>query len=238
VNFDDEQCLASQEFGPTEKPITLAIRPAINGESYELLLARTQPGPKYAVQKQGSVDFGSGRIKAWVLNYGGKGSKGDIHQFRIPAANMAQAHTASSVTLRLSGVQDQSFALTSMPAVMKGLADCTADLRQHWNVGGQNDGRIASLSRGDVRGLFKPEDYPAEAQTRGQGGDSQFMLLIDEKGVVAGCHVLKASGIPAIDAMGCKVIRDRARFTPALDSDGKPVRSTAVTPPIVWRLQR
>lgn len=71
---------------------------------------------------------------------------------------------------------------------------------------------------------------------RGQEGDAQFLLLIDENGKVAGCHVLIASGVPALDAMGCSVIRNRARFKPAVDSAGKPTRSTVVTPKVSWRL--
>ena len=43
-------------------------------------------------------------------------------------------------------------------------------------------------------------------------------------------------GLPVLDAMGCQVIRERAKFTPALDRGGKPIRSTYVTPPIRWRM--
>jgi len=53
---------------------------------------------------------------------------------------------------------------------------------------------------------------------------------------VAGCHLLLASGVPVLDAMGCVVIQERARFQPALDSSGKPVRSTFITPKIRWRI--
>jgi protein TonB len=80
-----------------------------------------------------------------------------------------------------------------------------------------------------VRTVFTANDYPSEALNRGQEGDAQFLLLIDENGKVAGCHVLIASGVPALDAMGCSVIRKRARFKPAVDSAGKPTRSTVVT---------
>jgi hypothetical protein len=38
--------------------------------------------------------------------------------------------------------------------------------------------------------------------------------------------------------MGCQVIRKRAKFTPARDAAGKPVRDSYVTPPVAWRLAR
>jgi hypothetical protein len=59
---------------------------------------------------------------------------------------------------------------------------------------------------------------------------------VDEKGSVAGCHVLQPSNIPVLDAMGCQVMRLRGNFSPALDRTGKPVRSTIVTPNIVWKM--
>ncbi len=69
-----------------------------------------------------------------------------------------------------------------------------------------------------------------------QEGSAQFLLLINEKGSVAGCQVLKPSGVPVFDALGCQVITKRAKFTPALDAAGKPMRSSVTTPEIVWRL--
>jgi protein TonB len=69
-----------------------------------------------------------------------------------------------------------------------------------------------------------------------QEGTVQFLLLVDEKGAVAGCHIEKPSGVPILDAAGCQVIRERLKLTPARDAQGRPVRSSLVTPPITWRL--
>jgi hypothetical protein len=237
LDYREEQCVAYRDYGAPDKPITLGIRPAPNGETYELLVSRPRSGPDFATEQKGSVDFGRGPIGAWLLNYGGKHSKSDIYQFRISAAGMEQARTAKTVTLRPASAPDFKFELRSMPQLLKGLQDCTADLKRYWNMGGEKDGRIAKLSKGNVRALFSSDDYPQEAVQRNQAGDSQFLLLVDEKGAVAGCHVLKASGVPILDAMGCQVIRQRAKFTPAYDAQGKPVRSTLVTPKVVWRMQ-
>ena len=73
-----------------------------------------------------------------------------------------------------------------------------------------------------------------EAMLRSQEGKAQFLLLIDESGKVAGCDVLVASGVPAFDVMGCQVIRDKAKFSPAREAKGAAVRSTVVTPPVKW----
>jgi hypothetical protein len=36
--------------------------------------------------------------------------------------------------------------------------------------------------------------------------------------------------------MGCQVIGKRAKFQPALDKQGKPIRSTYITPVVVWAI--
>lgn len=237
LDYGETQCTAAREYGSSAEPIVFAIRPAPNGETYELLMGRSRRGPSFAQQLEGSVDFGRGPINAWLLHYAGKTSKIAVHQFRISATDMAQAASASSVTLRLKGGGHFSFSLANMPALLKGLEQCTQDLKRYWHMREVDGGSVATPSKGDVRRVFTNNDYPSEAFDRDQQGGGQFLLLIDEKGKVAGCHVLQASGVPSLDAMGCQVIRERARFTPARDRAGKPIRSSYVTPRILWRMQ-
>lgn len=236
VDYRNDQCLASREYGSPDNPITLGIRPAPNGETYELLVLRQRSGPPFAVEQEGSVDFGDGPIKAWLLHYGGKKTKSDIFQFRISALEMERARSAKTLTLRPATATDFGFELRAMSALLNGLQQCTIDLKDYWNMGGDKDGRIATSARGDVRPLFTGNDYPAQALDNNQTGRARFLLLINEKGSVAGCHVLEASGVPLLDAMGCQVIRERGKFTPALDSHGVAVRSSYTTPVINWKM--
>lgn len=236
LDYGDTDCIALREYGDEANPITLAIRSVPSGETYEILVGRKRYGPEFAEEFEGSVDFGSGGIKAWLLHHGSKKAKLTLDRFRIKSADMAQARTSKAVTLHSKGGSDVTFSLSNMSALLKGLDDCTADLRRYWNDGGEKDGRITVPSKGDVRKVFTDNDYPSEAMNRRQEGTAQFFLMIDQTGKVAACHVLKASGIPALDGMGCSVIRDRAKFSPAVDSNGKPARSTYITPPVSWRI--
>lgn len=236
VDYAEAQCIATRDYGSLDRPITLGIRPAPNAETYELLVARAGPTPAYAQELEGSVDFGRGPLKAWVLRFRPGKSNLDVYQFRIGAAEMAQARPAETVALRTKGGADFQFEVSSMSQLLDGLNACVANLEQYWNMGGEKDGRIAVPAKGDVRGLFSSDDYPSEAVSRGQQGKGQYLLLVDEKGSVAGCYVVTPTGVPALDSMACAVFQQRAKFTPARDRSGKSVRSTAVTPPINWRL--
>lgn len=236
LDYGQTECTASRPYGTPADPITLAIRQSPNGESYEILVARRYRVSEPATEEQGSVDFGNGPIKAWALFYQTAGKTLDVHQLRISAAEMAQARSANSIALHISGSSDYLFEVALMPQLLDGLQACTRDLKRYWNMDGGKAGAIAKASRGDLRSIFSADDYPWEAISWGQEGKGDYLLLIDERGKVAGCQVLTPTSVPILDAMGCVVIEQRAKFTPAEDKDGKPVRSTYVTPPIKWEL--
>jgi Gram-negative bacterial TonB protein C-terminal len=236
VDYGETQCTVMREYGDPADPVTLAIIPSINGATYQLVVAYKRPAPDYAEEFESKVDFGSGPITAWAIKYGSQNRKVRLYRFRISSTEMAQARNASTVTLHLRDIPDVTFALESMPALMDSMEKCTADLQDFWNLGGEKNGRIAQPSRGNIRWDFYPSDYPWEAIRRHQQGTSQYMLLVDERGIVAGCDVLKPSGVPVLDVAGCLVVEQRSRLTPARDAAGKPVRSTYVTPQVSWRL--
>ena len=235
LDYGWTQCTAMREYGNSDAPVTLAIIPAPNGENYELTVTYKRRPPVFAEEFEGTVDFGSRPISTWALKYGDGNLT--LYQFRFAWSDMAQARSASVLRLRLKGEFDVGFTLGNMPELLDGLQKCTADLDDFWNAGGEKNGRIAVPSKGDIRSDFSASDYPREAVRRMQSGTAQYMLLVDEKGQIAGCHVLRPTGVPALDAMGCLVIEGRSKLTPAKDSAGKPVRSTYVTPPITWRIE-
>lgn len=233
VHYEDAECYAERTYGPADNPVILGLKPSPAGDSYELLLATKRPAPQYAQQLSGTVDFGKGPIKAWLLRYGLKDKSYRIDKFRIGSPAIGQAATAPNVAFRIGSSTAETLTLSAVPGVIDALDKCNEDLRKFWNMTDDTKSAIAQPAVGDVRGVFTDRDYPDEAGNL--EGEAQFLLLVNERGEVSGCHVLKPSGIPAFDGMGCQVIRERARFKPARDARGKPVRSAVTTPPVIWR---
>jgi protein TonB len=91
-------------------------------------------------------------------------------------------------------------------------------------------------ARGSLIGLFSDADYPASAQSAGAEGTAQASLTIGADGRVTGCTITRSTGNSALDSATCNVLRRRAKFTPARDSNGNPTSDTYPTPPITWRL--
>jgi protein TonB len=95
----------------------------------------------------------------------------------------------------------------------------------------------AESAKGDLRTLFSADDYPASAQAAGAEGTAQAQITIGTDGRVVGCNIIRSSGNGALDAATCNIIRRRAKYVPARDSNGQPTTDTLTTPPITWRLE-
>jgi protein TonB len=95
----------------------------------------------------------------------------------------------------------------------------------------------AQSAKGDLRTLFSADDYPAAAQSAGAEGTAQASLSIGPDGRVVSCSITRSSGNSSLDSATCNILRRRAKFTPARDSNGQPTSDTINTPPITWRLE-
>jgi TonB family protein len=77
------------------------------------------------------------------------------------------------------------------------------------------------------------DDYPAEAIRNGEQGTVRFRLTVGIDGRVSSCAIVESSGSASLDSTTCRILTERARFTPATDAEGRPVPDT-VTNAIRW----
>lgn len=78
---------------------------------------------------------------------------------------------------------------------------------------------------GNFAEWIEADDYPAEALRQGAEGTVGFELDIAASGEVEGCMVTHSSGVPVLDDRTCAVMRERARFLPARNEQGKAIAS-------------
>lgn len=78
-------------------------------------------------------------------------------------------------------------------------------------------------------------DYPAAALRSEEQGATRFRLTVGPDGRVKDCVVTGSSGSSSLDATTCRLMKSRARFTPARDSNDNPVGDT-VSNTIRWVL--
>ena len=94
----------------------------------------------------------------------------------------------------------------------------------------------AQSARGNLQNLFSGDDYPADALRNEDQGSVTVRLSIGTDGRVTGCNVSSSSGSRSLDNATCRILRSRARFSPAKLSNGQPTTDT-YTQRITWRLE-
>jgi protein TonB len=89
---------------------------------------------------------------------------------------------------------------------------------------------------GNLQGLFTGSDYPSQAISNDEQGTVTVSLTIGSTGRVTGCSTTASSGSGTLDSATCRILRSRARFTPARDNRGNPTAGTH-SQRITWRLE-
>lgn len=118
-------------------------------------------------------------------------------------------------------------ALGSMHDPVKALNACTEDLLTHWGIDvAAHKGRSRGVAvKGNVQNWIGPSDYPAELMRARTQGLVNFRLDVDERGRVTQCSIQQSTRPAQFDRVVCSKIARNARFEPALDSAGKPMKS-------------
>jgi periplasmic protein TonB len=93
----------------------------------------------------------------------------------------------------------------------------------------------AARARANLGSYVSNADYPDTAIRNEEQGTTRFRLLVGPDGRVTDCAVTGSSGSSALDAATCRLMKARARFTPARDSSGNPT-SDSVASTIRWVL--
>jgi protein TonB len=90
-------------------------------------------------------------------------------------------------------------------------------------------------ARANLNSYFSADDYPAAALRGNDQGTTGFSLTIGTNGRVEACSVTSSSGSSALDQATCRILRSRARYTPARDQNGNPT-SGRDSGRVTWRL--
>jgi protein TonB len=90
-------------------------------------------------------------------------------------------------------------------------------------------------AKANLASYVSDEDYPSNAVRNEEQGTTRFRLVVGPDGKVKDCSVTSSSGSSALDATTCKLMRQRARFTPARNDRGELTTDT-VTNAIRWVL--
>lgn len=247
VNFDAAQCVASRNYGTSDKPLLLGLKQPALGDVMQVLVVRGGGGGRFAEQVDAKISIdGAAPVAKSMLSYASKKAKQRALLLNMPLTDFARVRAAKTLTIDAGSRLDETFALKGLEPLMNVMDQCVADLRSAWNVshsapsgdvkGASVSPQLAQGPIGNLQGLLSSDDYPGIAMDRMAQGTVAFALLIDEQGKVADCTITQTSGVASLDAQSCALVTQRARFKPAIGRDGKPAKSSWLQR-VTWRVE-
>jgi TonB family protein len=234
LDYGETNCTASRDYGTGDKPLLLALRPSVNGKVLQILLMRPG-GVSNAAHVPVAVKLPGTSLRTTGLRY--ENGKFEILRMNFDKAELEPIRGASIIEIEAKGAVDGSFAIPGIAKVAKAMEGCNLNLQAHWNIGEERKSRFTTFAT-SVRPLYTylhSEDYPAQALLEHREGTVGITLMVDEKGVLQDCSVEETSGVAVLDAQTCIRLKKMARFRPAVDASGEPVRSV-VTAKVRWAL--
>lgn len=243
VNYDRDACHLLAQFGKDDDPVILRFTRYEPGDHFDLSVfgnkVRSADYRGFA-----KIDFGLTAFSARAMN--GNAGKFEAMYFSSlrldgwdgkspkdvpPKVTPAQEAAVTGVTLAVRGKRSFRLDFGSLAKPMEQIRACSANLVRSW---GYDPAVQAALLR-PASPIASPgdwlvsSDYPAGALMQGHNGQVQFRLDVDPKGAVAGCYVLARTSPDDFADVTCRAVSRRAKMRPALDAEGKPVRSFFVT---------
>jgi TonB family protein len=249
VNYDRDACHLAAQFGEGKRAVIAQFTRYQPGDTFDLALIGNRFNLREA-QVEGKVDFGIsarpaevsglhgnvGKMKAVFLRslrFDGWESK---EEFDVPARLAPEQEariTGAVVAMRGARPFRLEFGSLEKPLVQMRL--CMDNLVKSW---GYDPVQQATALR-PVSAITSPakwlssSDYPMNAVTNGHNGLVQFRLDVDPEGKVAGCFILSRTSPDDFADITCRAMTRRARLQPALDAQGKPMRSYYVSK-VIW----
>lgn len=216
------------------RPFAAAFLTVPGGDNTQLLLLQMgqEPLPR---DVSSILLLPQGRSFAVVPQVQLRGTRRVLAMGGLPYELRSELAGATELQLRAGAEPRLRIPLDQAPAAVAAHRRCTAGLAQRW---GLDEAALAALrQRPETTNMlgYRSDDYPSAAiRTRTQGRVI-LRVTVTAEGRPGDCAVVATSGDSAIDQRSCRVVMQRAQFTPGLDPAGRPVTIPAVFT-VTWRL--
>jgi TonB family protein len=253
LNYAEDSCRLARQFGDGDDQITLFLDQFGPGEWFRIMfLGKSLRSRSDTRPLRGTIRFGPHEAEADVA--GLMGMTGDLPTFMVERAQrlapLSAAEKAASEDAERRGMEFEpepisaereraatwlelrkafrsDFVLETgrMDQPLAALRQCAWDTVKSW---GLDVDQQKSLSRKPVAkpGIWiRSSDYPAAMIRGGYQGLVHYRIIVDENGKPVSCHIQASTRPKEFDDVVCRSAMKRAEFEPALDANGKPVRS-------------
>ena len=253
IDYAEDRCRLARRFGEVETAVYIFLDRYGPGEGFRLTTAG-KPMKTSLLKDDAEVTFGPSESEQTVaFNNGTSGDLPALHfagRIRIaPPSDEEKAAIAkldkNDIWIDLLPISEerqkavrylqigkplrQSVILEtgSMKAPLAALDACVDDLMGHWGIDVEKHKKLTrpAIPTNSPGEWIKSSDYPSNMLVSGQPAIIEFRLSVGADGIATQCHIQATTRPKEFDDAVCKSVMRRARFYPALDSEGRPLAS-------------
>jgi TonB family protein len=244
VETASNECLLIRAYGSPKKPLFLALSQAPMGGGFQFTVLHES---RWMALRSGIAQISFDNEAPIEAVYGARLLRSSSKQIDVETLRSIVIDTeeeserfgrdAGSVSFTIPREFTGTFALPEHGQALVDLNECATALGVRWGYPIAEQRRLAKPAKqpGGLQSLFSADDYPQRAVMLGERGRARIRIKVGDKGETSDCAVLASTGSTDLDRATCEVIRRKAGFSPALDLDGKPIRSVVVTT-VYWIL--
>lgn len=229
------RCVLTRRIDGSPAPATFILRTIPGSRRYELILAgRELPAELRRV----------GSTMRLLLSPGGNSYEGEARTIDLPGEldrgvalgplpGAFLGELAGSSALRLSagaGAELGSWRLPAAARAAEAFAACEAAKQIEWGADPASVGMGASRPRraGDASSWVTPRDLGLSNALAAAAFTAVFRLVVEPDGRASSCTLLESVTNIAHPGDVCRTLVRRARYEPARDARGTPVRAVAI----------
>jgi TonB family protein len=225
LDFGDAGCRIGRVFSSGAREASFGFTSAPTRPEFSLLL--TIPDTMFTSRAKVITVSAPGITPVEVRSFGVTPLKSGVKLITI---QLDRANFAPFLSAREVSIEGAGSAVTIQTGGSAGIATamtkCEEDLIREWKIEPAEIDRIATPSKPiNPAGWITFADYPPAALRDGLEGTATALMRADVTGKVQECRVVASSGTRVLDETTCKLFLMRARYSPALDKDGRPVPS-------------
>lgn len=143
--------------------------------------------------------------------------------------DLAEAETIDRIVLK-RGNRVLSFETGNMMPPFQAMNACTSDLLRDWGLDPDKHQSFAPPKWTNQETIVRriQNVYPRSALVRGEQAIFRMRVIVEEDGSVSECFIENSTETDRLDSPACRTM-ERARFEPARDAQGQPMRSFFAT---------
>jgi len=258
IDGAQDSCRMLRDFGEGEDKVTLLITQWAPGKTFSLMLAG-RPVRRFDASRVVQVQFGdaAGPLGPYPLP-AAKGTMGDagtalifstVHLTQPPPEGMDPAARPAEYGTAAPALPPAAMAAADRIELVQGrdrlrlqpsrlgdaltiLDHCSQQRMAEWGLDAEAHRTMIQqpepLNLHDMARRVS-RYYSLAARMRGEQGNLHMRMLVDEAGTATDCTITAASDNSRIITNACEQFTAEGLFLPALDADGKPMKSFYAT---------